>query len=63
VRSLARLRRLLIGTTLPAGAKVARVTLDGRPVSYATRATNRGLEVTVRPRRPNRRHVLVVVSR
>jgi hypothetical protein len=60
VRSLARLRRLLIGHTLPAGSKIARVTLDGRRVSYRTRATNRGLELTVRPRRPNVRHALVV---
>jgi hypothetical protein len=60
MRSRARLRRLLIGHTLPAGAKVARVTLDGRAAGYRTRATNRGLELTVRVRTPNRRHKLVV---
>jgi hypothetical protein len=39
--------RLRIGAALPAGARVAAVTLDGRPVRFATRATHRGLEVTV----------------
>jgi hypothetical protein len=63
VRSRARLRRLLIGATLPFGAKIARVTLDGRAVRYATRTTNRGVEVTVRARTPNRRHELVVHAR
>jgi len=37
-----------IGHTLPRGSTVASVTLDGAPVaSYATRQTNRGVEVTV----------------
>jgi hypothetical protein len=60
VRSLARLRRLLIGHTLPPATKIARVTLDGRKVGFRTRITNRGVEVTVRVRTPNRRHALVV---
>lgn len=36
---------LLIGQVLPAGAKVASVTLDGRPVTYTLRQTTRGTEV------------------
>jgi hypothetical protein len=40
--------KLRIGATLPRGAKVADVRLDGKPVSkYTTRVTNRGLEITV----------------
>ena len=39
--------KLAIGHTLPAGAKVAKATLDGKPVTPQTRTTNRGLEVTV----------------
>ena len=39
--------KLSIGHTLPAGAKVAKATLDGKPVTPETRTTNRGLEVTV----------------
>ena len=39
--------KLSIGHTLPAGAKVAKATLDGTPVTPQTRTTNRGLEVTV----------------
>jgi hypothetical protein len=39
--------KLAIGHTLPAGAKVAKAKLDGRTVTPTTRATNRGLEVTV----------------
>ena len=51
-----------IGHTLPRGATVASVVLDGRPVDdYATRATNRGLEVTVTAA-PGRRHTLVVTA-
>jgi hypothetical protein len=60
VRSRAHLRRLLIGATLPPATKIARVTLDGRKVGFRTRVTNRGVEVTVRVRTPNRRHALVV---
>jgi hypothetical protein len=36
---------LLVGQVLPAGARVASVTLDGRQVAYVTRATARGTEV------------------
>jgi hypothetical protein len=63
VRSKARLRRLVIGHTLPAGSRIARVELDGRRARYSTRNTNRGLEVAVRARTPNRHHRLVVRSR
>jgi hypothetical protein len=38
---------LVIGHTLPAGAKVAAVTLNGVPVHYEIRVTNRGQEVLV----------------
>jgi hypothetical protein len=38
---------LVIGHTLPAGAKVAAVTLNGAPVHYQVRVTNRGQEVLV----------------
>ena len=53
---------LRIGHTLPAGASVRRVTLDGDEVRYATRTTNRGLEVTVRARGGGS-HTLVVRAR
>jgi hypothetical protein len=40
---------IVIGHTLPAGARPAAVVLDGRLVhDYRVRATNRGTEVTVR---------------
>jgi hypothetical protein len=40
--------RVVIGHTLPAGARPATVVLDGRRVhDYRVRATNRGTEVTV----------------
>jgi hypothetical protein len=40
--------KLTIGATLPADAHVSDVRLDGKTVNkYATRVTNRGLEVTV----------------
>jgi len=39
------LSSLMLGNTLPRGASVAQATLDGRPVTYTTEATNRGLEV------------------
>jgi hypothetical protein len=42
------LRRLVLGHTLPAGASVASVTLDGTAVAHRERPTNRGLEVLVR---------------
>jgi hypothetical protein len=53
--------RLRIGATLPAGANVRDVRLDGRRVSADERATNRGLEVTV-PASPGARHTLVVTT-
>jgi hypothetical protein len=37
---------VVIGHTLPRGATVASATLDGAPVAFATRTTNRGVEVT-----------------
>jgi hypothetical protein len=37
--------RLRLGATLPSGAQVGDVRLDGRPVAYEVRRTNRGLEV------------------
>jgi len=40
-------RHLVIGHTLPPGAEVASVRLDGRRVGFHRRLTNRGLEVTV----------------
>ena len=58
----ARLRTLQIGHTLPRGADVAAVVLDGRPVGdYDERETNRGLEVRV-DADPRRRHTLVVTA-
>ena len=56
------LSRFVIGHTLPRGARVKRVRLDGRRVQYATRLTNRGLEVLVRAP-PSGRHELVVKTR
>jgi hypothetical protein len=53
-------RRLVIGHTLPRGSAVASAQLDGRPVPYRTRETNRGLEATV-PTTPGR-HTLVVTA-
>jgi hypothetical protein len=63
VRSKARLRRLVIGHTLPAGSRVRSAELNGRRVRFRTRNTNRGLEVAVRTRRPNRHNELVVRRR
>jgi hypothetical protein len=51
-------RRVRIGQTLPAGAAVRSVKLDGRKANWSARRTNRGLEVTVATR-PGR-HVVVV---
>lgn len=50
VRAAVELRRLVIGHTLPAGAAVRRVVLDGEPARFSTRRTNRGVEVSVRAR-------------
>jgi hypothetical protein len=41
------LSRFTIGHTLPRGASVRQVTLDGRPVDHSAELTNRGLEVLV----------------
>jgi hypothetical protein len=56
------LSRLVIGHTLPRGSSVKSVRLDGQPVGYQVRLTNRGREVIVRA--PNAgHHELVVTSR
>lgn len=56
------LERFTIGHTLPRGAAVKSVRLDGRRARYRTRLTNRGLEVLVRA--PARgRHELTVKTR
>jgi hypothetical protein len=57
----AKVKRLLIGHTLPHGAGVRSVTLDGRRADWDARRTNRGLEVTVETRKGE--HTLVVESR
>jgi hypothetical protein len=54
------LSELVLGHTLPPGARVRRVELDGRRTDYTVRRTNRGLEVLVDVRRTSRRHELVV---
>jgi hypothetical protein len=41
------LSRFTIGHTLPRGASVGQVTLDGQPVAYSAVSTNRALEVLV----------------
>jgi hypothetical protein len=53
--------RLRIGHTLPAGAEVAGVRLDGRRVNADERETNRGLEVTVTAS-PGASHTLVITA-
>jgi hypothetical protein len=55
------LRTLRIGHTLPRGAGIRSVTLDGRRVDWDARTTNRGLEVTVQAGRGD--HELVVEAR
>jgi len=60
--SRAPVRAFRIGHTLPRGATVASVVLDGRPVAdYTTRETNRGLEVSVAAA-AHKRHTLVVTG-
>ena len=54
-------RHLRIGHTLPSGAKVRSVTLDGRRAEFKARATNRGLEVTVQAAPGD--HTVVVEAR
>jgi hypothetical protein len=56
-----RLDRLRLGATLPRGATVARVLLDGRRTRYRARLTNRGLEVTAAADRGGR-HTLTVLA-
>jgi hypothetical protein len=57
-----RLETFRIGHTLPRGATVASVVLDGAAVSdYDAVETNRGLEVSVEAA-PGRRHTLVVTT-
>ena len=51
-------KRLVIGQTLPRGASVRSVTLDGRRHGWHARTTNRGLEVTVTTR-PGRHEVVI----
>jgi hypothetical protein len=53
--------RLVIGQTLPRGASVRSVTLDGRRHGWHARRTNRGLEVTVTTR-PGRHKVVVTAG-
>jgi hypothetical protein len=53
------LRKLVLGHTLPDGATVDSVTLDGGAVEHRERRTNRGLEVLVRAPRSGT-HELVV---
>jgi hypothetical protein len=57
-----RLHTFRIGHTLPRGATVGSVVLDGRPVDdYDAVETNRGVEVSVEAA-PGRRHTLVVTA-
>jgi hypothetical protein len=56
------LSRLVIGHTLPRGSSVKSVRLDGQPVGYRVRLTNRGREVLVRAPDAGH-HELVVTSR
>jgi hypothetical protein len=56
------LRRLQLGHTLPRGARVKRVRLDGHRARYRTRITNRGLELVVRAPASGT-HELVVKTR
>jgi hypothetical protein len=51
-------RRVWVGQTLPAGATVRSVKLDGHKATWSARQTNRGLEVTVRAR-PGRHEVVI----
>ena len=50
-----------IGHTLPRGSAIASVELDGSPVEYTTRETNRGVEVRVAAD-PAGHHTLVVTA-
>jgi hypothetical protein len=59
VKARVALSRLVIGHTLPRGARVKRVRLDGHRAEYRTRLTNRGLEVLVRAPATGRHELLV----
>jgi hypothetical protein len=50
--------RVWVGQTLPAGAAVRSVRIDGERATWSARRTNRGLEVTVRTR-PGRHEVVI----
>jgi hypothetical protein len=52
---------LTIGHTLPPGAAVQSVTLDGQPVNYQTVDTTRGREVRVQTR-TDQSHTLIVTT-
>jgi hypothetical protein len=54
--------KLRIGATLPAGAHVLEVRLDGRRVSQSRELTNRGLEVTVAAT-PGAPHTVSILGR
>jgi hypothetical protein len=62
VRARVELKRLVLGHTVPPGAIVDRVRLDGERSDYRIRPTNRGLEVLVAAR-PSGSHTLVVRAR
>jgi hypothetical protein len=52
----------LIGQTLPFGARVRGVVLDGRRARARARRTNRGLEVSLAAT-PHGAHTLIVTTR
>jgi hypothetical protein len=54
---------LIVGHTLPTGARIASVQLDGTSRrDYTTTQTNRGLEVTI-PAQPGAAHTLTVTTK
>jgi hypothetical protein len=53
--------RVRVGQTLPAGATVRSVSLDGHKARWNARTTHRGLEVTVRTR-PGRHEVVITAG-
>ena len=55
-------QRLVLGHTVPRGSQVQEVLLDGSPVDYSARATNRGLEVLAQAPASGE-HKLVVTAR
>lgn len=54
--------KLLLGHTLPAGSKIASVTLNGQPVPFTTRTTNRGEEVLVPAATGSPQHLVIVTA-